>query len=146
MLSVMAVFALHPSLNKGKTPITYFQYLVYGNSLDVVSSSSVDLELLEIRWVCEEADVMCSDMIIFKEGEQVNKIPFEKGNQSLVVYYAGYRVGEISQDKAIKQQSHQYKIELLAKDSRLFFNGEIEGPSPYQGPSITISSVELTSL
>jgi len=146
VLSVVGVFALHPSLNKGETPATYLQYLVYGNSLDVLSSNSVDLELLEIKWVCDEADVACSDMIIFKEGKQVNEIPFEKGSQSLVVYYAGNMIGEISQDKVAKKQAHQYKIELLAKDSRLFFNGEIQGPSSYKGPSVTISSVDLTSI
>ncbi|MCO6500853.1 MAG: hypothetical protein J5I47_10805 [Vicingus serpentipes] len=145
VLSVIGVFALHPSLNKGETPITYFQYLVYGNSLDVVSSNTIDLELLEIKWVCAEKDVMCSDMIIFKEGKQVNGIPFEKGSQSLVVYYAGNKVGEISQDKIAKKQAHQYKVELLAKNNRLFFNGEIQGPSPYKGPLITISSVDLVS-
>ena len=145
VLSVIGVFALHPSLNKGETPVTYFQYLVYGNSLDVVSSSEIDLELMEIKWICAEKDVMCSDMIIFKEGKQVNNIPFEKGSQSLVVYYAGNKIGEISQNKIARKQAHQYKIELLAKDNRLFFNGEIQGPSSYKGPSITISSIDLAS-
>jgi len=146
MLSVVGVFALHPSLNKGETPITYFQYLIYGNSLDVISSNTVDLNLLKINWVCESSDIQCSNLTIFERGEQVNNIPFEKGNQSLVVYYAGNRIGVISQNKVAKKQAHQYKIKIFAKDNRLFFNGEILGPSSYKGPSITISPTDLSSI
>jgi hypothetical protein len=140
-LAVLGIFALHPSLNKGESPATYLQYLIYGNSLDVSFNSSIDINLLQIKWVCETEVATCSDLLIYENGKQINKIPFEKGSQKLVVFYDDNRIGEISQNKLIKKQSHQYKINLLAKNNSLFFNGEIIGPAPYKGPSITIPSL-----
>ena len=48
-LGVISIFVLHPSLNKGDSPITYLQYLVYGNSLNISSNDAVDLKALEIK-------------------------------------------------------------------------------------------------
>jgi hypothetical protein len=138
---VTGIFALHPSLNKGNTPITYIQHFVYGNTLDVSTNSSIDKSLIEIKWICEDDETDCKDLTIFKNGKQLNDIPSEKGAQKLVVYYDNNKIGEIPQSKAIKRQAHQYKIELLSKNNSLFFNGEIIGPSPYKGRPTTILSV-----
>ena len=137
---VAGIFALHPSLNKGNTPITYLQHLVYGNSLDVSTNSSINKKLLEVKWICETQNITCTDLVIFKNGKQINDIPSEKGNQKLVVYYNNVKIGEIIQNKLIGEQAHQYKIELLSKNNSLLFNGEIVGPSPYKGRPTTILS------
>ncbi|PCJ22795.1 MAG: hypothetical protein COA97_12955 [Flavobacteriales bacterium] len=138
---ITGIFALHPSLNKGETPITYLQYFVYGNSLDISTSNTIDKNLLEIRWMCKTQNIACKDLVIFKNGKIINAIPSEKGNQKLVVYYNHRKVGEIPQNKTIKAQAHQYRIELLSKNNSLFFKGEIIGPSPYKGRPTTILSV-----
>ena len=140
-LGVVSIFALHPSLNKGNSPVTYFQYLVYGNSLNVTYNDAVDLSLLQIKWECESESVICSDMMIYENGKQINKIPFEKGTQKLVVYYNNNRIGEVTQNKTTKKQAHQYKINLSAKNNSLFFNGDIIGPSPHRGPYVTSVSL-----
>ncbi len=138
---IAGIFALHPSLNKGNTPITYLQHFVYGNSLSISTNNIIDKNLLEIKWVCETQNITCKDVVIFKDGKQINDIPSEKGSQKLIVFYNDKRIGEVPQTKATKKQAHQYKIELLSKNNSLFFSGEIIGPSPYKGPPTTILSV-----
>ncbi len=138
---VTGIFALHPSLNKGDTPITYLQHFVYGNSLDISTNGTIDESLLEIKWVCETEHIACKDIVIFKDGKQVNDIPSEKGNQKLVIYYDENKIGEVPQNKTNEKQAHQYRIELLSKNNSLFFSGEIIGPSPYKGRPTTILSV-----
>ena len=138
---VAGIFALHPSLNKGNTPITYLQHFVYGNSLAISTNNAIDKNLLEVKWICETQNIACTDLVIFKNGKQINDIPSEKGNQKLVVYYNNTKIGEIPQNKTSKEQAHQYNIELLSKNNSLFFNGEIIGPSPYKGRPTTILSV-----
>lgn len=138
---ITGIFALHPSLNKGDNPITYLQHFVYGNSLNISTNSSIDKKMLEVTWMCETENIACKDLVIFKDGKQVNEIPSEKGNQKLVVYYNQNKIGEIPQNKTTKKQSHQYRIELLSKNNSFFFNGEIIGPSPYKGRPTTILSI-----
>lgn len=138
---VAGIFSLHPSLNKGNTPITYLQHFVYGNSLDISTNNIIDKTLIEVKWVCETQNITCKDLIIFKDGKQINDIPSEQGNQKLIVYYNQNKIGEVPQNKTNKQQSHQYNIELLSKKNSLFFSGEIIGPSPYKGRPTTIASL-----
>jgi hypothetical protein len=138
---VSSIFALHPSLNKGNTPITYLQHFVYGNSLTVSTNENIDESLIQIKWVCEAKDVLCEDIVVFENGKQINDIPSEKGSQILLVYYNGKMIGEVPQNKTIKNQAHQYNIELLSKNNSLFFKGEITGPSDYHGSPVTIASL-----
>lgn len=127
---IIGIFALHPSLNKGETPITYLQYLVYGNMVNLSYDSSIDKSNINIEWECEDQNYDCMELTIVKNGEQVNEIPFEKGNQKLVVYYNNKVIGTLHQNKAVKAQSHKYNIELKADHELLSFKGEIIGPSP----------------
>ncbi len=135
------VFALHPSLNKGDTPITYLQYFFYGNSLNISTNNSIDKNLLEIKWLCETQNIAYKNLVIFRDGRQVNDIPFEKGEQKLIVYYNQNKIAEIPQYKTTDKQAHQYKIDLSAKDNILFFKGEITGPASYHGAPVTIASL-----
>ena len=137
----LGIFALHPSLNKGNTPITDLQHLVYGNSLVISTNNSINKDSLEIKWACTEKGIICKDLIIFKNGEQINEIPSKKGNQKLAIYYWGNKIGTLQQNKVSEKQAHKYKIELLSKDNSLFFKGEITGPTPYYGAPITIASL-----
>lgn len=141
LLGVLGIFALHPSLNKKGSPVTYLQYMVYGNSLEVSYNDAIDLSQVQIKWVCETQTAVCNDLIIYENGKQINEIPFEKGNQKLVVYYKDNKIGEIDQNKTSSNQAHQYKIDLLANNNGLFFNGEIIGPSSSKGPSIKIPTI-----
>lgn len=138
---ISGIFALHPSLNKGENPITYFQHFVYGNSLNISTNKSIDKNLIEIKWRCETQNITCKNLMIFKDGEQINDIPSEKGSQKLIVYYNNLEIGEIPQDKVTENQSHQYKVELLSKNNSLFFCAEIIGPSSYKGRPTTILSM-----
>jgi len=140
-LGVISIFALHPSLNKGNSPITYLQYLVYGNSLTVSSNKAVDIDALQIKWVCQNKNAACVDVVVFENGKQINDVPYEKGNQKLEIYYYKNKIGEVEQYKTVSKQANQYKIDLLAKNKTIFFKGEIIGPSPYNGPSITAPSL-----
>ena len=135
------VFALHPSLNKGDTPITSLQHYVYGNTLNVSTNNTINSKLLEIKWLCETSNTPCKDLIIYSNGTQVNEIPSVKGNQKLVVLYQGKMIGEIPQTKTNKNQSHEYNISFSADKNTLFFKGKIIGPSPYQGAPVTIASL-----
>ncbi len=141
IILVLSILALHPSLNKGNTFITDFQHFVYGNSLSVSASENIDKKLLQIKWVCESKDVLCKDVVVYRNGKQINKIPSEKGNQILLVYYNGKMIGEIPQNKRIKNQSHQYSVELLSKNNSLFFKGDIMGPVSYKGYPVVIASL-----
>lgn len=140
-LLIVGIFALHPSLNKGATPFTYLQHVVYGNSLNISTNSAINKNLLEVKWMCETQNITCKDLVIYKNGKQINDIPSERGKQKLIVFYNQNIIGEISQDKTTESQAHQYNIELLSKNESLFFSGEIIGPSPYKGPPTSILSV-----
>mgnify|MGYP000344938898 FL=1 len=128
-----AIFALHPSLNKGNNPITDLQHLVYGNALNISTNKAINRDLLEIRWLCEDNEAPCKDLIIFKNGSQINKIPSIKGMQQLRIFYNGKLVGKMLQHKLAKNQAHDYNIRFV-KDNKdtLLLKGEIVGPSPYQ--------------
>ena len=141
ILFFSGIFALHPRLNKGNTPITYLQHFVYGNPLTVSTNENIDKNLLEIKWVCESKDVLCKDLVVYKNGKQINKIPSEKGSQILLVYYNSQMIGEIPQNKSVKNQSHKYNIELLSKNNSLYFKGEIIGPSDHHGAPVTIATL-----
>jgi len=138
---VAGIFALHPSLNKGETPITYFQHFVYGNSLKIISNTAIDKNFVEIKWMCETQNITCKDLIIYKNGKQINNIPSERGKQKLMVFYHQNKMGEIPQNKTTEKQANQYIVELFSKNESLFFSGEIIGPSPYKGPPTSILSV-----
>jgi len=140
-LLILGIFALHPSLNKGETPFTYFQHFVYVNSLTISTNSAINKNLLEVKWICETQNITCKDLVIYKNGIQINDIPSERGKQKLIVFYNQNKIGEISQNKTTEKQAHQYNIELLSKKESLFFSGEIIGPSPYKGPPTSILSV-----
>ena len=139
ILGVVSIFALHPSLNKNGSPISYLQYLVYGNSLDVSCCNSIDINDIQIKWVCETQTALCNDLIVFEKGIQVNDIPFEKGQQQLLVFYKGNKIGELDQNKITSKQAHQYQINILSNNNSLFFNGEIVGPASYTSPARTIA-------
>lgn len=138
---VLAITALHPSLNKGNTPITTLHHYIYGNSLRVSTNSSINKDLIQIKWVCQNLNDTFNNLVIFKDGKQINKIPSEKGNQKLVVYYQGKIIGEVTQYKNKKNQAHQYNINLLAKNKSVFFKGSIIGPSSFQSASATIAKL-----
>jgi len=126
---IISIFALHPSLNKGKSPITYLHYFVYGNDLHISYNSSIDKEKVFIKWACEDESIDCNELVIFENGKQINNIPFEKGKQKLVVYYNNTLIGSLNQNKAAKTHAHQYNIQLKAIADILTFNGEIIGPA-----------------
>tara|TARA_B100000809_G_scaffold265146_1_gene323069 strand:+ start:1213 stop:1665 length:453 start_codon:yes stop_codon:yes gene_type:complete len=138
---VAGVFALHPSLNKGDTPITDLQHFVYGNVLNISTNNTTNRSLLEVIWLCETNETPCKDLVIFKNGVQINDIPSVKGNQKLVVLYNGELVGEIHQNKSNKNQAHDYNINFSSEENTLFFKGEIVGPSPHQEASIAMASL-----
>lgn len=135
------VFALHPSLNKGNTPITSFQHFVYGNSLNISTNNSVNRELLAIKWLCETQAEPCTELVIFRNGIQINKIPSVKGNQKLVVFYNNKIVGEIPQHKTKKNQAHDYNLSFSKTNNTLILKGDIIGPSSYSGKPISIASL-----
>jgi len=138
---VAGIFALHPSLNKGNTPITSLQHFVYGNSLNISTNNPVDKNLLEVKWLCETKSTPCNDLVIFKNGIQVNEIPSVKGNQKLVVFYKDEIIGEILQNKSTENQAHEYNINFSIKNNTILFKGDIIGPSPHHGTSVTIASL-----
>jgi len=121
-VTFFSVFILHPSLNRGENLITHLQYLVYGNSIDLSYDDSIDKNEIDVK---------------------VNKIPFEVGNQKLVVYYKNRMIGTLTQNKSIRKQAHQYSIRLKYKErNALIFNGKITGPSPGYASN---ESLELAS-
>jgi hypothetical protein len=132
---VTGILVLHPSLNKGDTPISYLQYLVYGNSLTLDLSPTIDNKAIKVLWVNEE---MNEELVVFEKGKIINEVPSEIGAQKLLVYYFDSFIGEIQQEKNKKYQAHQYHIKLSSKNNTVFFNGEIEGPANYKSPSVTI--------
>jgi hypothetical protein len=138
---VAVIFALHPSLNKGDTPITYLQHFVYGNALNISTNNTIDRDLLTVKWLCETNETPCNDLVIFKNGIQTNEIPSVKGNQKLVILYNGEIVGEIPQHKTTENQSHDYNINFSKDNNTLIFKGEILGPSPHSGNPTTIASL-----
>ena len=79
--------------------------------------------------------------MIFKNGIQTNEIPSVKGNQKLVVLYKGEIIGEIRQNKTTENQAHDYNINFSSDNDTLSFKGEIIGPSPHHGASVTIASL-----
>lgn len=126
---VIAIFALHPSLNKGKNPITYLHYFVYGNTFNI-TTDDIDRSELTIKWSCEDTTNDCKELVIYTNGKKINDIPFEKGNQQLAVYFKSRLIGTISQNKKLKAQAHNYKLSIKAKNEIIQFEGEIVGPSP----------------
>ena len=139
---VAGVFALHPSLNKGNTPITDLHYFVYGNALNISTNNTINRNLLEVKWFCETNETPCNDLVIFKNGIQVNEIPSVRGNQKLVVLYKGQKIVEIPQNKTTENQAHEYNLNFSINNNNiLFLKGEILGPSPHQGASVIMASL-----
>ena len=126
---VIGIFALHPSLNKGENPITYLHYFVYGNDFNISYNNSIDKDKILIKWACENDNANCKELIIYQNGKKINDIPFEQGNQTLLIYYNNRMIGGLDQNKTNKTQSHQYNINLKAVDELITFNGEIIGPA-----------------
>lgn len=141
VIIVLGVFALHPSLNKGNTPITSLQHFVYGNTLNISTNNSINKNLLEVKWLCDTQSEPCTELVIFRNGIQVNKIPSAKGNQKLVVFYNKELIGEIPQTKTSKNQAHDYNLSFSKKDNQLVFKGEIIGPSPHQETEVIVASL-----
>ena len=138
---VAGIFALHPSLNKGDTPITDLQHLIYGNSLNITTNNTINRNLLTVKWLCETYKTPCNDLVIFKNGIQVNDIPSVKGNQKLVTLYKGVVIGEIFQNKTTKNQAHDYNISFSSEKGTVIFKGEIIGPSPHLRASAIMASL-----
>lgn len=140
---IIGIFALHPSLNKGKNPITYLHYFVYGNSFNL-TSNDIDRNLLMVKWSCENLPSDCKELVIYEKGKKINDIPFEKGNQQLAVYYNNRLIGTIRQNKKIKAQSHNYKLSVVAKEENIEFKAEIIGPSPNKSSQVfSVSDIVL---
>jgi hypothetical protein len=144
--TVAGIFILHPSLNKGETPITYLQYIIYGNSINLSYNSSIDKNEITIEWECENQKLDCIELTIIKNGKKVNQIPFEQGNQKLVVYYKNNVVGKLHQNKSMRNQSHKYTIDLKSENNTLTFKGKADGPSPGFSVKETEMSNSLASL
>ncbi|MCB0410635.1 MAG: hypothetical protein KDD29_10480 [Flavobacteriales bacterium] len=132
-LLVTGIIVLHPSLNKGDNIITKLQYLVYGNTLNVNLSPTVNRNDIKIEWVSG-----INELTVFEKGKKINEIPATEGHQELLVFYQGRYIGKIVQDKFSKLQAHQYFINLSSKNNTVFFNGEIVGTSGYKSPSVTV--------
>lgn len=139
---VFGIFALHPSLNKGENPITYLHYFVYGNDVNLSYNNEIDKEKIMIKWACENDNVNCKELMIYQNGEKINDIPFEAGNQTLIVYYNNRMVGVLNQNKTNKTQSHQYNIDLQSEEELITFNGKIIGPAANE-VSETTSLIDL---
>lgn len=133
---VTGIIVLHPSLNKGDNLITRIQYIVYGNSLNVDLSPTINRKDLKIEWISG-----IDELTVFEEGKKINEIPSVEGHQELLVFYQNRYIGKIEQDKFSKFQAHQYIINLSSKNNTVFFNGEIIGPSGYKSPSITVPNI-----
>lgn len=141
---VLGIFALHPSLNKGESPITYLHYFVYGNGFNLSYDGNIEKDKILIKWACENDNVDCKELVIYQNGQKINDIPFEAGNQALIVYYNNRRVGSLKQNKLNKTQAHQYKINLQAASELITLDGEIIGPSANKiSQSISIADLIL---
>lgn len=141
---IVGIFALHPSLNKGESPITYLHYFVYGNDFNISYNGSIEKDKVIVKWACESIDADCKELIIYQEGKKINEIPFEKGSQSLLVYYGNRLVGKLNQEKTTKIQSHQYNIKLKTNADLIVFDGEIIGPAATKvSESISITDLIL---
>jgi len=137
---VVGIFSLHPSLNKGDSAITKLHYYVYGNDFNLSCMDVVDHTSIKVKWSCENNDVNCKELVIYKDGEKINDIPFEKGEQRLTVYYNNQLIGTLDQNKLKKAQAHKYQIQVSATDNEIKFSGNIQGPSP--GKSAQSSLIE----
>lgn len=128
----LAIFALHPSLNKEGSPAAYLQYLTYGNTINLSQNGNINQKAITVIWACENSSINCNELIIYKNGKKINDIPFEEGNQKLIVYYYSKTIGTLKQNKSSKTQAHQYQITLNTEANTILFNGEITGPSSYK--------------
>lgn len=135
----MATFCiLHPSLNKGNSIITYAQYLFYGNSIEFNFNNQIENDKVLIKWVCEDDNNNCKELIIYKNGKLLHQIPEEMGNQEIEVFYEDNYVGTLHQYKNLKEQAHKYYLELSKNNKYSFtFNGKIFGPSPSNSSQTT---------
>ena len=131
---ISAIFALHPGLNKGNNIITKLQYYVYGNSLELLVNSEINTNYLSIVWKSIEDN---SEVMVYQNGKEINKIPSITGEQKIMVYYNYRAIGKIDHYKTQKNQSHKYHLSINAKNQDIFFKGEIIGPSAFKSPAIT---------
>lgn len=138
---ISTIFVLHPGLNKGNNFITELQYYVYGNSLELLINSEINTNRLSVIWKSIEDD---SEVIIYTNGEEINKIPSATGEQKLVVYYNNRIIGKIDHYKSTKNQAHKYHLSINSKNDAVFFKGEVIGPSAFKSPATT--TLPLASL
>lgn len=138
---ISAIFVLHPGLNKGNNFITELQYFVYGNSMELLLNSEINTNKLSIVWQSAEEN---SEVIVYRHGEEINKIPSATGEQKLVVYYNNKIIGKIDHYKSTKNQAHKYLLSINSKSDAVFFKGEVIGPSAFKSPATT--TLPLASL
>jgi hypothetical protein len=86
-ITSIGVVILHPSLNKGDNPITDIQDYVYGNSIRISTDRLIDKKLIGLKWVYKIQKDTSKDLLIFKDGNQINEIPSEKEAQKLASFY-----------------------------------------------------------
>lgn len=135
---ISAIFVLHPGLNKGNNFITELQYYVYGNSLELLINSEINTNRLSVVWKSVEDD---SEVIIYTNGEEINKIPSITGKQKIIVYYNNRAIGKIDHYTTLKNQAHKYHLSIHSKNQDIFFKGEIIGPSAFKSPATTTLSL-----
>ena len=135
---IIGIFALHPGLNKGDNFITDLQYHVYGNSLELLLNSEINPNHVSIVWKSAEDN---SEVMIYQNGKELNKIPSITGKQKIMVYYNYRAIGKIDHYRTQKNQAHKYYLSINAKNKDIFFKGEITGPSAFKSPAITTLSL-----
>lgn len=138
---ISSIFVLHPGLNKGNNFITELQYFIFGNSMELLINSEINTNKLSIVWQSVEEN---SEVIIYRLGEEINKIPSATGEQKLVVYYNNRIIGKINHYKSTKNQAHKYLLSINSKSDAVFFKGEVIGPSAFKSPATT--TLPLASL
>jgi hypothetical protein len=144
VLVLLPLALLHPSFN-GKHPLlTYYHHITWGDVLEVSGNENVDLDALEIVFKNElqmDQEKYIHDprsydrerskpmnVVIYKNGEQVNDIPYAYGKQVLVVIYNKVEIGRLRHWQTNSYHSHRYSIDLMQVNGMITCTTRIEGP------------------
>lgn len=149
-VAITLLVLLHPYFNGKNKLISYYHHLVWGDVLRVSVGDGLDERKViiifknehqlikernfieyysqEIREKKACPDCHVINTVIFKDGEQVNDIPYDYGPQVLQVLYDGIEVGRLTHWQTNDYYSHRYYISLSLRNDSVFYSGYFKGP------------------
>jgi hypothetical protein len=142
VILIIISVCLIPALNGKNKIISYIQYFVYGNVIDIHTDDNLDINKVTLVFKNEKQLTIdripsyqdrnpynkAMNVVIFKEGKQIQNIPYDYGKQDVQILYNNIEIGRLGHWQTNKYYSHRYYIHIFYENQKISFTGKIKGP------------------